>query len=119
MRTFLMSVVLLATIVASFATPIRSVDGVVHSLRNAHLDAHRIQKRQSSACINAIQEANSPQFIQCSSFLGDAGDLSFDQLLSFCQTDNCVPLLVRVFTDLESCGDDPDNSTVSTLYLYL
>jgi len=116
--TYLTSVLFLATIVVGFATPIRSVDGIgplMRSLRNAHQETHRIQKRQNSACINAIQEASSPQFIQCSDLFGDATDLSLQQLLSFCQTDNCVPLLIKVFTDLRSCGNDPDgNSTVSS-----
>ena len=120
MRACLTSVLFLATIVASFAAPVRPVDWkalMFRSLRNAHHETQIREKRQipDDACVNAIQEAQSPLFMQCSNFLGNANALSFNQLLSFCGTDNCVPLLIKVFTDLESCGDD-GNSTVSMLY---
>jgi len=116
MHAYLTFVVFLAAIVASFAIPVQSVDGITtffRALKSVHHESHRIQKRQNAACLRAIQEANSPQFLQCSGLFGESTTLSLDQLQVFCDDDNCVPVLIQMFTDFQSCGDSA-NSTVSS-----
>ena len=78
---------------------------------NAH---HFIQKRQSQACIDAYLEAQTPQFQECSQLFADGSDVTINELLTFCDNDDCVSLLIRVFTDLQSCQGADDNTTVSS-----
>ena len=83
--------------------------------RNVIGNAHHFirQKRQSQACINAYLEAQSAQFQECAQLFADGAEVTLDEVLTFCDNDNCVSLLTRVFTDLESCEEVDDNSTVS------
>lgn len=79
-------------------------------------NAHKhVQKRQfSEACLEAYQETQSPQFAQCTQLLSN-GNLTTDDLVAFCNRYGCTSLLVKVFTDLESCQTiDEDNTTVSS-----
>lgn len=74
---------------------------------------HFVQKRQSQACINAYLEAESQQFQECSALLGDAGNITTTELLEFCDREDCVSLLIKVFTDFEKCEGGDSNYTVS------
>jgi len=118
MRASLAFVVFLA---ASFVIPVRSEDGkasLFRSLKNFRNPAHHeIQKRQSSVCTRLLEEIQSPQFIQCTTLLGDGTSLDIDQVSQFCDTDHCVPLVKRVFNDIKSCTPG-DNTTVRIKYNY-
>lgn len=74
---------------------------------------HFVQKRQNQACINAYLETETEQFQECSRLLGDGGNVTTNEILEFCDRDDCVSLLIKVFTDLHNCDAVDDNSTVS------
>ena len=118
MRFLLASGVLFVTFVVTSAIykpvsfkPAKLFDSRRNVIGNAH---HVIrQKRQSQACINAYLETQTSQFQECGQLFADGTDVTTDELLAFCDNDDCVSLLIRVFTDLESCEGMDDNSTVS------
>ena len=78
---------------------------------------HFVQKRQSSACIDAYLETQSQRFQECSQLLGDGGNITTTELIEFCHHDDCVSLLIKVFTDLENCNAVDTNTTVSSYWL--
>lgn len=112
MRFLLASGVLLVTVVATSAIykPRDLVKLLNPKIGNFQ---HFIQKRQSQDCINAYLEAQQPEFQECSQIFADIDDITVDEMTTFCEEDNCVSLMIKVFTDFENCGEISENTTVS------
>ena len=120
MRFLLTGAILLFTVVVTSAIDkpvsfkpkdlVKLFDAKRNIIGNPH---NSIRKRQSQACVQAYLEAQSSQFQECSELFADGDNATINDILEFCDNDDCFALMLRVLTDLESCEEEGDESIVS------